>query len=206
MQLHDVQQRTPEWFALRCGRITGTNFTTMANGTKPGIEKLCLEVATQRITGKADENGFTNGAMEHGISTEDRARSAYEIDRLEHIKQVGFISLDEYIGISPDGLVGEVGGVEIKCPMAKTHFGYWLKKGTAWKAYRWQVQGFLFVTKREWIDFVSFCPDFEPEKRLLIERVFPDPESLEKLSNGMERCIKQINELTEQFNGETKTA
>jgi hypothetical protein len=111
------------------------------------------------------------------------------------VQQVGFISKGEYLGFSPDGLVGDAGGVEIKCPEQHTHLRYMRSGGNAWKAYRWQVIGALWLTGREWWDFVSYCPKFAGVDRLYVERVYPDPDMFAKLDAGSEACIAKIKEI-----------
>jgi hypothetical protein len=196
MRIHtDILQRSPEWFALRVGRITGTSFNTMANGTKDGIETLCLKTAAERITGVSIDEPYTNPAMENGVCLEAEARESYETTTFAPVLEVGFLELDEYVGVSPDGLVGDEGGVEIKCPQAHTHLKYRTNGGNAWLAYKWQVQGALWVTGRKWWDFVSYCPAFPPSQRLHIERVTPDAEAFKKLDEGANRCRARIAEL-----------
>jgi hypothetical protein len=197
MKLHTCEQRTPEWFALRIGRITATSFATMANGRPDTIETLCLKTAAEKVTGKSCDDGYCNAAMEDGINTEELARQAYETNTFEHVQQVGFIELDDTFGFSPDGLVGDVGGVEIKCPQPHTHLKYLTAGREAWLAYKWQVQGALWVSGRPWWDFVSFCPCFPPDKQLLIERVTPDAKCIDALHKGAAFCRQRIAELLE---------
>ena len=199
MKLYDMPQRSDEWFAVRLGKITSTSFATMANGQPSTIETLCYKVAAERITGVASGNGYTNAAMEHGVETEALARLAYETRSFAAIQEVGFAELDEYIGVSPDGLVDNDGGVEIKCPQPHTHLQYLAEK-TPWRSYKWQIQGCLWVTGRDWWDFASFCPDFPAGKQLLVERVVPDAAAFKKLAAGADHCRKRIAEIMEAFN------
>lgn len=196
---YDVEQRTDEWHALRLGRITGTSFTTMANGKPATIETLCEKTAAERITGVSSDSGFTNEAMERGIELEEQAFLMYERDHFCDVKGVGFVELDEFAGCSPDGLVGDDGGIEIKCPEQHTHLRY-MTCDTAWKKYLWQLQGFLWVTGRKWIDFVSFNPDFPREAQLVVRRIEPRPVSQEKLTKGYTHCRGRILEIMEAYN------
>ena len=196
----DVEQRTDEWHALRLGRITGTSFTTMANGKPATIGTLCEKTAAERITGVSSESGFTNEAMERGIELESQAIAMYEAQTFAQVQPVGFIEFNDYIGCSPDGLVCHLGGVEVKCPEQHTHLGYLLSKGKAWRKYKWQIQGALWLTQRECWDFVSYNPDFPPERQLLIERVLPDEECFAKLKNGANDCSIRIRMIMEEYN------
>ena len=116
--------------------------------------------------------------MQHGIDTEDEARLAYELKAWQHVEEIGFVSKGDYMGCSPDGLIGDNGGVEIKCPQPQTHLSYLLDISKLVKAYHWQTQGFLWVTGREWIDLVSYCPSYEDpgngDMELIVARLEPD--------------------------------
>jgi hypothetical protein len=199
MKIHTMPQRSPEWYAVRAGKITATSFDTMAAGKPASIETLCLRVAAEKVTGKSEENGYTNQAMLDGVAREDIARQSYESTAFVVVTQVGFLEANADIGVSPDGLVDDCGGCEIKCPKASTHLYYWTRFGRAWMDYRWQVQGALYVSGRKWWDFVSYHPDFPPEKQLLVERVLPDPEAFEKLAKGEAYCRERIAALVEAF-------
>jgi hypothetical protein len=194
--IHPVQQRSVEWYALRTGRITGTSFATMANGTKAAIEKLCWEVATERHTGRSVEKPYINEAMQRGIDMEDEARRAFELDQFLPVEEVGFVSKDDLLGVSPDGLIDDWGGLEIKCPQPETHFQYLREGRRAWKgSYWWQVQGGLWVTGRSLWYFVSYCPEFPAGETLFIDEVGPDAKAFEKLEEGAEFCRERTAEI-----------
>ena len=199
MIAHTMPQRSDAWFAVRIGKITGTSFQTMANGRPDSIETLCLKTAAKRITGQSAEKPYTNDAIENGVDLEAMARESYETTTFGAITQVGFLELDEYIGLSPDGLVDDEGGLELKCPMAHTHLSYLTAGGVAWRAYSWQVQGALWVTGRQWWDFVSYCPLFPPERQLLMERVLPDPKAFTKLEAGAAYCRERIAAILKDY-------
>ncbi len=201
MIIHTMPQRTPSWFKVRCGHITGTSFQTMANGRKDTIETLCYKKAAEIVTGVCEDSGFTTEAMQHGIETEDLAISAYESTTFTHVERVGFVEMDEYIGCSPDGLIDNYGMIEVKCPQPHTHLKYLLLPLTAWSNYLWQVQGAIWVTGKTWIDFVSYCPTFPPDKQLFIDRVYRVCEYQQKLEKGAEHCRQRIKEIVESMNG-----
>jgi putative phage-type endonuclease len=197
MKIHKVEQRSDEWHQLRVGRITGTKIKEMVTGKPATFETLCKKVAAEKLTGISCEKPFRiTDAMQHGIDTEKEAKAAYELDQLVRIEDVGFIEKDDIFGCSPDGLVGENGGVEIKCPMSHTHLGYWLEDFPC-NAYRWQLQGFLWITGREWVHFVSYCPDYPEEKRLLIQQVRAIPEDQAKIHNAAVKLEAQVAEILE---------
>ena len=197
IKYHDIEQRSNEWYALRIGRITGTSIKEVGGGKPATLENLCHKIAAEILTGISSEKHITiTDAMQHGIDTEYEAIVTYELKTLNNVQPIGFVSRDDYWGVSPDGLVNDNGLVEIKCPQPNTHLSYLLKEqGTAWRAYRWQIQGQLWVTGRDWCDFVSYCPSFDEPHELLIERVLPDTNDMEVLDEKsviVETRIKEI--------------
>ena len=193
MIVHDIEQRTPEWFALRAGKITGTSFRTMANGTKAGIESLCQRVAIELIEGPEPEEGYKSAAMENGIAMEGEARRAYELETWNEVREVGFVEVGPLIGFSPDGLIGDDGGVEIKNPLRKTH-EYYCRVGKYDTKYDWQMQGSMWASGKNWWDFVSYCEAFTTQPLLIIP-IKPDPEAYKKLDAGHERCKARVLEI-----------
>lgn len=192
-------QRSPEWFAKRIGKFTGSQLPTLMAGLDTeGYKGYIREKAWERLTGKAVQT-FTNDAMQHGIDTEPQARSYYEFVADAEVVEVDFIVHADYpyMGVSPDGLVGDKGMIEIKCPQPKTHIEYLAAKKLPAK-YRWQVQGQLWVAKREWADFVSFHPDCEHQLIVRVEASQKDWDALteraEIANDAVEALIKQIKE------------
>ena len=119
MRIIDCEQRTEAWYTARMAHFTASDFGDLMpssrqkpdewNKTQMGI---IYRVAAERMTGAAISGGFVSQAMQHGIDTEEEARFAYELETGSEVKQVGFIELDDWIGCSPDGLVGEDGGLD----------------------------------------------------------------------------------------------
>lgn len=186
----NVRQNTEEWFQLRLGKITSSNFDKiMANEGKafgpPAIE-YAEKVALEVVTGERDESSsFKNGYMERGNDLEPVAKELYEIERFCEVSNGGFnISDCEKFGDSPDGNVGKNGCIEIKSVIPKTQWKR-IKKGGVDMAYKWQIQGHLLLGKKEWCDFVSYCPEMPENKRLHIERLYPDEDMIERLKQRL---------------------
>jgi len=186
----NVRQNTEEWFQLRLGKITSSNFDKiMANEGKafgpPAIE-YAEKVALEVVTGERDESSsFKNGYMERGNDLEPVAKELYEIERFCEVSNGGFnISDCEKFGDSPDGNVGKNGCIEIKSVIPKTQWKR-IKKGGVDMAYKWQIQGHLLLGKKEWCDFVSYCPEMPENKRLHIERVYPDEDMIKRLKQRL---------------------
>jgi len=186
----NVRQNTEEWFQLRLGKITSSNFDKiMANEGKafgqPAIE-YAEKVALEIVTGERDESSsFKNGYMERGNDLEPVAKELYEIERFCEVSNGGFnISDCEKFGDSPDGNVGKNGCIEIKSVIPKTQWKR-IKKGGIDLSYKWQIQGHLLLGKKEWCDFVSYCPEMPENKRLHIERVYPDEDMIKRLKQRL---------------------
>lgn len=179
MIVHDVAQRSPEWFALRSGRVTGTAAGDMLAKIKSGEAAARRDLRTrlvcERITGNAsdDGNGFQSAEMKWGVEHETAARQAYEALTGELVRPVGFVTHDTLAaGCSPDGEIGHFAGlVEIKCPKSATHLSNLRGRGVP-SQYLPQIQHNLFVTGASWADFVSYDPRFPPALRLFVARYY----------------------------------
>ena len=173
MVFHDIPQNSDEWFALRLGKATASKFGTfMANDGKAfgdPAKDYALQLALERATGQKADSGYTSPDMERGQALEPVARQLYEEANFCDVLNGGFFCWGEF-GDSPDGLIGLDGALEIKCVQPKAHFAT-LRRKAPDPAYRWQLVGHLDCTGREWVDFVSYCPEFPEETRLLVHRV-----------------------------------
>lgn len=170
--INNIEQGSPEWHAIRAGIPTASNFGKIvkANGSKSDQAKTYIhQLAGERLLGRTEE-GFRSEWMDRGREIENEARLLYEFKNSCDVDQVGFIKMDEPLcGCSPDGLIGEDGGLEIKCPKLSTHIKYALA-GKLPSDYHRQVMGSLFVSGRKWWDFMSYYPGLDP----FIIRVYPD--------------------------------
>jgi hypothetical protein len=170
-------QRTPEWFADRLGRVTGSACSAVfAKSRTKGEEsserkKYRLQLALERITGNAGGSVYVNAAMQRGIDLEPVAVAAYEASAGELVDVPGFMFSEELlVGASLDGLCGSKGALEVKCPDSLTHLEYFREKRLP-PAYVAQVTHNLWVSGREWLDFVSFDDRFPEPLRLFRVRV-----------------------------------
>lgn len=173
-KFHDVQQNTDDWQALRLGKVTNSNAGTfMANYGKAFGEpakRYALQIALEQLTGVKASAGFSNEHTERGHEQEPIARMLYQEEMFSVVTNGGFFCWGTH-GDSPDGLVGEAGGIEIKCVIPSVHYDT-LRRGSFDPAYRWQLVGHLDCTGREWFDFVSYCADFPAASRLFIHRLY----------------------------------
>ena len=193
-----LEQGSTEWLEARAGILTASTIGQLitAKTIKPAMNDrsrgLCQTLIAERITGHV-EPVFPNRAMTRGTLLEPEARRIYAEQTGRDVDEVGFARLDTdtyTLGSSPDGLVGETGGIEIKSPSAKVHVSTVLS-GAIPDYNRAQVQAFLHVTGREWCDFISYLPG-EP---LCIIRDYPD-----------QRWQKAIVSAAEQFEETARSA
>lgn len=183
-----MEQQTEAWRNERLGLITGTRFAAIVGSGKTR-DDLIRDLAWERYTGKYIERGFVTDAMQRGIDLEPEARDWYRFDSGNDVVEHGFIVHPElpFVGISPDGLIDDDGLVEIKCPGHRAHIET-LERRKVPSQYRWQVQGQLWVTGREWLDFVSYHPEHDG----IIIRIEPSVDDHEKLKAA---CIAANEEI-----------
>ena len=203
MQVINIEQGTQEWLDARKGVITGSRFKDVITPAKGEASKssksYMYELVAERMG--ASVSFFQNEHMQRGNELEPDARSAYEFIKDATVDQVGFCLHDnKLIGVSPDGLIGEDGGLEIKCPKETTHISY-LDNGTLPLIYKPQVQGSMWVTGRKWWDFMSYHPMLPP----LIVRVPRDEDYIRKMEDGIikfsEDMLALEKRLTDKYGG-----
>lgn len=191
MQIHNIDQGTEEWFKVRLGKLTASTAQAIASQGK-GLETLCYQKAAEILSGTS-EDSYTNPDIDRGNEQENLARSSYEMETGNIVKQIGFCELDEFIGASPDGLVGDDGLVEIKCQKNSVYVKTLYTKKIDTK-YVWQMQMQMLITGRKWCDFVVFNENF---KDLIIIRVDRDEKKIEKISAGLQTGKAKIQEILE---------
>ena len=173
--IETMDQRSDEWFAIRIGKVTASRVSDVLAKTKSGYsasrDNYMAQLVCERLTGQKAE-GFTNASMQWGTETEPLARAAYEAIKDVLVDEVGFVPHPsiQMAGASPDGLVGDDGLLEIKCPNTATHIDTLLSETVPTKYYT-QMQFQLACTGREWCDFVSFDNRLPAELQLFVKRV-----------------------------------
>lgn len=195
-----AEQRSPEWYAARLGKATASRFTDIMARTRSGYaasrKNYMAELVTERLTNQVPEN-FTSSAMQWGIDNEPLARLEYELATGNEVEETGFWLHDTLdAGASPDGFVNHDGILEIKCPNTATHIDT-LESKKVPRQYFAQVQGQLWITGRQWCDFVSFDPRLPQNAQMIIIRVDRDHEYIKGLE---EEVTKFLIEVTKQVN------
>jgi putative phage-type endonuclease len=162
----DAPQGSQDWLQARVGRLTASRYTdVLAKPETAAYRGYLLQIVTERLTQQSQESGFVNEAMQWGTDTEPLARAAYEVDTGDVVTECGLILRDDWIAGSPDGLIGDEGLIEIKCPRSTTHID-WIDAGGLPAKHKPQVQGLLLVTGRKWAHFCSYDPRMPPHLRL----------------------------------------
>ena len=190
----DILQLSPEWVAIRLGKVTGSHFSDVMN-KKSGRKTYMFRLLGERFSGESYE-AYSNKTMNRGSEVEEQARIEYA-RRFGKVKQVGFVAKNDNVGCSPDGLVGDSGIIEIKCPFPSTHCRY-ICENRLPTTYKPQVQGNLWVTGRQWCDFISFDP--RVADRLLWKiRIERDEPYIKELAIQTTMFVAELLELEERI-------
>ena len=191
------EQGSPEWLASRLGRPSASMFShliTTSGKPSSSAKKYIAEMVAERLTGRS-KPFYTNEHMERGNFLEPEAREAYEFITDLEVVETGFILHDsEEFGCSPDGLVANDGGLEIKCPSDGVHAGYLIDGKVPTKYYQ-QVQGCMWVTGRDWWDFMSY----HPEMPHLLVRMERNEEFIEAMATEVNKAVEIIVKESERW-------
>jgi len=199
-----MEQRSIEWFAARLGKVTASKVADVIAKTKTGYstsrDNYMAQLVCERMTGTMGES-FSNTAMQWGTDQEPLARAAYEAIADVLVDEIGFVvhpTIDA-AGASPDGLVGDVGLIEIKCPNTATHIDTVLSDKVPSK-YITQMQWQMACTGRKWCDFVSFDPRMPEGLQLFIQRVDFDAEYVKMLEAEITEFLAELETKIEKLN------
>ena len=197
MQIIDVEQGSPEWYAARLGIPTASAFSTILSSNKEAKDKktrteYMRKLAGEIVTGEPMES-YSNVHMERGKVQEDEARDLYAFMQDCDPQRVGFI-LNGERGCSPDSLIGEDGGLEIKAALPHIQIDR-LLRGTLPAEHKAQVQGNIWLCERKWWDFCSYCPKLP----LLVVRVMRDDDYIADLSKAIDQFNSELTELVNQI-------
>lgn len=191
----EIEQRTDEWFAARLGKVTASKVADVMARTKTGYsasrENYMAQLVVEQITGTRQES-FTNSAMQWGTDQEPFARGAYEAATGNMVEEVGFVNHPtiEMAGASPDGLIGDDGCVEIKCPNTATMIET-LLTGTIPQKYFAQMQFQMACADRSWCDYVVFDPRMPAKAQLFVKRVPRDDEFIADMEAEIKKFLAE---------------
>ncbi len=197
----EVDQRSPEWFQSRLGRVTGSCAHEMlatpkgGKGELAGRRNLRVRLALERLTGRSlDDGGFQSKAMEQGIEREVDACATYEALTGRLLSSCGFLAHHELnAGVSLDGYLGDFDGiVEVKSPIPATHLEY-LRSGRIPANYLSQVTHGLWLTGAPWCDWLSYNPDFPEGLQVKLVRVMADQVDLGAYDAALRLFLAEVD-------------
>lgn len=192
-----MQQRSEEWFQARLGKVTASKLSDVMATTKSGESAYRRtyrhQLVTERLTGKQTEI-YINQAMQHGMDTEDEARDFY-VFKYADVEEVGFIDHPtiDMAGASPDGLVGTDGLIEIKCRQPQNHTETLISHQIP-SRYKLQMYWQMACTGRKWCDYVSYCPSFPENLKMVVIRLHWDDEQIKLLEESVTKFLTEVKD------------
>jgi hypothetical protein len=199
MTLHiiDCEQGSDEWRSARCGIPTASRFSEiLAKGEGRTRAKYLRELAAERMRGYPEPDSYSNSHMDRGHELETEARALYSMTFANSpVRRVGFIH-NGRAGCSPDSLVGDDGGLEIKSALGHIQVER-IARGTVPPEHVAQVQGNIWLAEREWWDFMSYCPDMQP----FVIRAVRDDAYIAKLSEAVDAFNDELDALVSSIRG-----
>ena len=192
-----MEQRSEEWFKARLGKVTASRvadiFAKIKSGESASRRNYKIQLVSERLTGEKQET-YINQAMQDGIDREFYARERY-VQQFGEVEEVGFIQHPTLeAGASPDGIVGEDGIIEIKCPMGTTHTETLMSQDVPSK-YMPQIQFQLLCTGRKWCDFVSYNPMFPEHLQVFVKRVEADVDYQKELEVEVKQFLSEVDDV-----------
>ena len=200
-----IEQRSEEWYRQRLGKVTASRVKDVMAKTKTGPSKsrenYMMELLCQRLTGVVEE-GFSSAAMQRGTELEPMARGMYEGERGVLVMECGFVDHPEIAGCgaSPDGLVGDDGLIEIKCPNTAQHVEF-LRFKEIPSPYQMQMMLQMMCTGRQWCDFVSFDDRLPQELQFACKRfIRAEQQELEQaIEAEVKKFIVELDNLEQEL-------
>jgi hypothetical protein len=213
MQILDCEQGSPEWYEARLGVVTASRFKDVMTNPRSKADKeagklsesadtyMC-ELIAETLTGKMKE--ISAASLEWGHVEEPKARSDYDFSATETLTPVGFILRDDgLVGASPDSLVGDNGGLEIKSPANPAIHIKTLVREKMPDEHMPQVQGCMWIAEREWWDFMSFRNDMPPGAQSMVVRIYRDESYINELEIKVARFLNLMGERLELIRSKT---
>lgn len=195
--MSEIEQGSADWFAMRLGKVTASRVADVIAKTKSGYSasraNYAAQLIAERLTGDVAES-FSNAAMQWGTEQEPDARLAYEFRHDVEVQQVVFVDHPTIpmSGASPDGLIGDDGLVEIKCPNTATHLDT-LRTETIPCKYETQMLWQMACTGRQWCDFASYDPRLPENMRLFVKRLTRDDARIAEMEAEVTAFLTEID-------------
>ena len=196
----DLEQGSDEWIKARLGIVTCSEFkSVLAKGEGKVRRKYLLTVLAEKLSGQPLER-YTNAFMERGHTQEDEARDLYSLLTDNEVERIGFMKRGP-VGYSPDGLIGNDGLLEVKTKMGHLHLECLLSNKVPPENMQ-QCQGGLWVSSRQWIDFVSYSPGLE----LFVKRVERDESAIARIKVEVDAFLTEMAALEAQYHNYRRAA
>ncbi len=208
-----MEQRSQEWLAIKAGKVSGSGVKNIRakvkSGEAAGRRNYRMKLVMERLLGRPLEDGYTNTYMDRGTEVEPIARAMYENYAEVLVDEIAWVPHPtiENFGVSPDGLVGTDGLVEIKVPSMPVHIGYWLDAmdGKVPTDYTDQMLAQLACTGRQWCDFVSYDDRVVEDMQLVVVRYQPDRKEIEKLEKEVTEFLVEVNAEVQKIQAKRKS-
>jgi len=202
---NDIHQRSEEWHNIRLGRVGGSESSVLSvkgkseSGLGAAAFTLLYEKAYEIIQKEPVKENIVTFAMQRGMDLEPEAIHEYELSKMVKVNQVGYIlnSDFKYAGYSPDGLVGEDGLIEVKCP-GNSEFMRQIITNEIPKQYFFQMQWGMFISGRKWCDYVVYNPDYD-KSPLYIDRVDRIEKTIETLKANYLAFESELDAILERI-------
>lgn len=195
----DIIQYSDEWWTIREKRMTTSMAQAIASCGK-GLETYISKIMAEYYSTapKESKKNFSNNHTDRGLSLEEEAGTIYSFENNIKIEKIGFVTLGDYIGCSPDLFADEDGLTEIKCPSDEVYFKLLMTEKIDTK-YIWQCQAQMMTCRKEWNDLTFYNPNFD--EQFYIERIYPDEEKFDKLKEGFEVGEEMIKTIMNKMEG-----
>lgn len=195
-----MDQGSPEWYEERLGKVTGSRFADVmawkrGRNKSGGHNTYMLELASELLTGRPHSE-FSAKATDWGHKHEDDARTWYVIETGNEVQRAPFVNHPVHAGVgcSPDSFVGDDGILEIKCPFNSTVHLSTLLSGRVPEEHEAQVHGNMWVTGRQWCDFISYDPRMKDSSlAFFMVRVERDDQYMAEIEEAVVRFRDQLN-------------
>lgn len=204
-----MEQRDKEWYALRCGMITASKYPLLVklDGTMKDGEtaySYIMQLLAERLgydDGEPD-GAMTTRAMEHGVMYEPVAIESYERAVFNKVDRIPFVKHPTLnTGGSPDGLVGDDGIVEVKCPYQVVNHIRTMVRNEVPNDYKAQIQGYLWLTDREYCDYISYNPYINGPYQMHVIRVYRDQKYIDALAVSVSNWCRVLDDMESELMG-----
>lgn len=180
--IDNIEQGSDEWLKLRAGKFTGSDFHTLL-GNSETKKKLLYQKSIERLNNVSLQENIINDDIKRGREEEENARFLYEMETGETVREIAFAKLDDWVGCSPDGLIGEDGLIEIKCPK-DVIFASQVITDNIKPEYNTQIQFNMYVLDKDWCDYIMYNQNF----KLFVKRIYRNNDYIDKIKTSIEEC------------------